>query len=569
GAQNALTLNGVVRDQAGNSLQSLQAANVVDNHRTVAAGTRTEAPKVLQVLLSAATDNTGNDITGNPLREGDVVTVTVVMSEAVTVSASGSSLPSLLLLVGEFEDHAIYASGSTTTQLRFTYTVPSVYNDPNGISILASDYVSELNNAILGGIQLNGGSIVSTRTNRAADLTLSAVQDNRYFKIDNTNPPVPILSLVSDTGVYATDRITNNPTINVLGLESTATWQYQVDSTSGSWLSGIGTSFTANSGIHTYFVQQTDTARNVSTRGLAIYTLDTTPPSALTVALASDTGVSNTDNISNNPTINIMGLQNGNTWSYQLDQLVGWLPGIGTSFIASAGGHSYRVRQIDAAGNSTSTTVSYTIQQIAPIAPVLVLASDTGSNPADGLTNIATVNVRLLLTTASWQYQVDSSAWMTGVGSSFTMASGAHSYAVQQMDLAGNTSIINPAVSYTLDTTAPLAATMMLMSDTGASPSDHITNNPVFVLIGLESTANWTYQVDGGTWSQPVASVSGSSFMAVSGIHTYTVRHTDLAGNSTDSVATYIYYPSVVAPDLSLMSDSGLNASDGLTNNPT
>ena len=132
--------------------------------------------------------------------------------------------------------------------------------------------------------------------------------------------------------------------------------------------------------------------------------------------------------------------------------------------------------------------------------PAISLASDTGRSASDGLTNNATINVTGLVTGGTWQYQVDSSGWQTGTGVSFIASSGAHSYSVRQSDLDGLTSNVTMAVTYTLDTTAPVAPTVGLAVDTGqpgvdATRSDGITSNPTVNVVGLESEASWMWNI--------------------------------------------------------------------------
>ncbi len=103
---------------------------------------------------------------------------------------------------------------------------------------------------------------------------------------DTTAPVAPTIALATDAGTSATDGITNVGTVNVTGLESGATWQYQIDG--GTWTTGTGTTFTASAGAHTYAVRQTDAAGNVSTLSTSLgVTLDTTAPIYLSAAAHS------------------------------------------------------------------------------------------------------------------------------------------------------------------------------------------------------------------------------------------------------------------------------------------
>lgn len=72
-------------------------------------------------------------------------------------------------------------------------------------------------------------------------------------------------------------------------------------------------------------------------------------------------------------------------------------------------------------------------------APILALASDTGTDSADRITSNGTVNVSGLETGASWQYSTDNgNSWTDGSGTSFTLSGdGAKVVAVRQTDMAG------------------------------------------------------------------------------------------------------------------------------------
>jgi hypothetical protein len=99
--------------------------------------------------------------------------------------------------------------------------------------------------------------------------------------------------LASDTGGSNSDGITNASTVNVGGLESGASWQYQIDG--GSWVTGSGTSFTLSGGSHTYAVHQTDVAGNVSAASASkTYELDTSAPLAPTIGMVAGDDIINT-----------------------------------------------------------------------------------------------------------------------------------------------------------------------------------------------------------------------------------------------------------------------------------
>ncbi|GBG13993.1 uncharacterized protein NMK_1549 [Novimethylophilus kurashikiensis] len=129
----------------------------------------TTVPTVGSVAISSATG-----VQNNFLNAGDVVSITVAMSESVVVTGT----PQLALNIGGTTVQANYASGSGSSSLVFTYTIQSNQTDTNGISLNAN------------GLSLNGGAINDAAGNLAT-LTYSAVADNASYKVDTTAPSTP------------------------------------------------------------------------------------------------------------------------------------------------------------------------------------------------------------------------------------------------------------------------------------------------------------------------------------------------------------------------------------------
>src|SRR5690606_38749790 len=120
-AADSLSLNGgSVTDTAGNAAVITHAA-VADNAGYVV---DTTAPTVSSIALSGAT-GAQNDT----LNAGDVLSVTVTMSEAATVTGT----PRLALNIGGTTVQAAYASGSGSDELVFQYTVQAATADLDGI----------------------------------------------------------------------------------------------------------------------------------------------------------------------------------------------------------------------------------------------------------------------------------------------------------------------------------------------------------------------------------------------------------------------------------------------------
>ena len=81
----------------------------------------------------------------------------------------------------------------------------------------------------------------------------------------------------------------------------------------------------------------TDQAGNISNASAArLFTLDTVAPTPPSVALAADTGISGSDRLTNNASINVGNLESGATWQYSTDSGTSWTSGTGTSFTVAA-----------------------------------------------------------------------------------------------------------------------------------------------------------------------------------------------------------------------------------------
>uniref|UniRef100_UPI00158AF1AF Ig-like domain-containing protein n=1 Tax=Burkholderia ambifaria TaxID=152480 RepID=UPI00158AF1AF len=178
-----------------------------------------------------------------------------------------------------------------------------------------------------------------------------------------------------------------------------------------------------------------------------------------------------------------------------------------------------------------------------------------GSNAADHITNVGTLNLSGIETGATVQYSVDNGAhWST----SFGALEGVNNVQVRQIDVAGNTSAAT-SFSFTLDTSAA-APGVALTTDSGSSGTDHITNVGTLNLTGVETGATVEYSTDGGhTWN--------TSFNAVEGVNDVQVRQTDVAGNTSAATSlSFTLDTLAAAPGVALTSDSGSSATDHISN---
>ncbi|WP_233465699.1 beta strand repeat-containing protein, partial [Burkholderia ambifaria] len=380
---------------------------------------------------------------------------------------------------------------------------------------------------------------------RQIDVAGNASAPSSFSFTLDTAAAAPGVALTSDSGGSSTDHVANVGTLNVTGIETGATVQYSIDN-GGHW----NTSFSAVEGLNNVQVRQVDVAGNTSSATSFSFTLDTSA-AAPGVALTSDSGGSSTDHVTNVGTLNLTGVETGATVEYSIDGGHTW----STSFNAVEGVNNVQVRQTDVAGNTSSaTSLSFTLDTSAA-APGIALTMDSGSNAADHVTNVGTLNLTGVETGATVDYSTDGGhTWST----SFNAVEGVNNVQVRQTDIAGNTSSAT-SLSFTLDTSAA-APGVVLTTDSGINSTDHVTNVGTLNLTGVETGATVEYSTDGGhTWN--------TSFNAVEGANDVQVRQTDIAGNTSAPTSfSFTLDTSSTAPGVALTSDSGSNTTDHVTN---
>ena len=403
------------------------------------------------------------------------------------------------------------------------------------------------------------------------------VSDNASlnFSLDATAPDAPSLSLETDTGSSASDAISTEAAVQVSGIARGNTWEYSVDGGSN-WQdgSGSGSGSVPEDGTYNVQVRQTDSAGNVSAIASLTLTRDTADPVAPSLSLSEDTGISASDALTNNGTVDVGALESGASWEYSLDGGSSWSTGSGNSFTASESGElSVRVRQTDVAGNtSTAGSLNYILDTEGPAAASLQLDQDSGTSASDSITNVGTVIVTNQESRATIEYSTDGSTWQTGCGNSFTLNhEGENTVRVRQVDEAGNTST-ETSLAFTLDKTAGARPSVSLHNDSGNS-SDGITTNGSVDISGIEDGATWEYKLSTASQWQ---SGSGNSidFSSLNdGEYTVEVRQVDVAGNQSLTGSTYFEVdtvdPAAAPSGLVLASDSGVNGSDSVTNDRT
>ncbi|WP_235116465.1 putative Ig domain-containing protein [Desmonostoc muscorum] len=391
-------------------------------------------------------------------------------------------------------------------------------------------------------------SITATITDAAGNQSVGSTA--RTFTLDTTAPVAPTINQVT------TDNIVNNAERNAGVIlfgnaEANSTVSVKWGSTTltttadenGNWSRVFTTAQIPTTGSTTITATAKDAAGNTSiagTRTVLIDTIANTP----SLSLVSDSGRSTTDKITNSGAVKLTGLESNATWEYSTDNGQNWLNGSRTSFTLTGDGvKAVVVRQTDLAGNTSTSTpnpFTFTLDTTAPAAPTInQVTTDNIVNNAERNAGVilsgsaeanSTVSVKwgntTLTTTAD-----ESGNWSRAFTTAQIPTTGSTTITATAKDAAGNTSIAGSG-TVVIDTIAN-TPTLSLVSDSGRSTTDKITNSGAVKLTGLESGATWEYSTDDG---QNWLNGAGTSFtLTGDGVKAVVVRQTDLAGNTSTS----------------------------------
>ena len=379
-------------------------------------------------------------------------------------------------------------------------------------------------------------TLAVTATDPAGNTSTTTVSWTR----DTTPPAQPNVQTPSSP---SNDQ---SPSFTVTDSDTVASWQCDVSGPSSASATTCGPTTTLNltgvaDGTYTVSVIAIDAAGNSSLAGTATYELDTTPPPAPSVsappALTKSRSV----------TVTINDAETGVTLTCEVTDPLGHVvssttcPANGT--FATPAGHpdgtyTLVVTAADAAGNTSSTTVTWVLDTTPPPAP-------TVSTPA-GLTKSTSVT----LTISDSESGVTFTCSFTGPGGAvlssgacpaggvFDTGSGAdgvYTVTVTATDPAGNTS--STTVSWTQDTTPPAQPNVRAP----VSPSND--RSPSFAVTDADTVTSWQCDVTGPS-TVTVSSCGPTTTVnltgAADGTYTVSVIAIDAAGNpSSAGTATY------------------------------
>ena len=573
-------------------------------------------------ITASVSDRAGNpgSATHDVTLNGDVPTITInTFAQDDIVNAAEHGTP----LVVSGTTNAPAGQTVTLTLNGKTYAA-TVQNDGTWSYTVSSADVAAL---------ADGGSYVINA--QVSNTIGNSASDNHTVTVDLTAPSmgISIDSLQNDTGLSATDFITNDSQVVVNGsltaqlgnnekaqisLDGGVTW-IDLTVTGTTWRYADGRTLT--DGTYQYQVRVIDNAGNVGATDSQDVVIDLTKPAATTITVDSitqDTGLSGSDFITSDNQISLKGtlgaaLGSGDHAQISLDGGVTWtdvsVSGLSWTYVdgrtLADGDYNYQLRVIDDAGNISATASQVvTIDTVAPDASKTIaidsISDDTGLSSSDFITRDTSLTLHgsLGATLADGEYaqiSIDGGVtWQNVIvtGNSWyyvdsrTLGNQTYDYYVRVVDAAGNVGA-SAHQQVTVDTIAPDAAITVSVDnitvDTGFDNNDFLTSSTSYTLhgtLGAELGAGEYVQVsmDGGT-TWVYATVSGTQWSysdtrtLTDGSHNYQVRVVDQAGNvgatTSQAVTVDTQAPQYGVTIDSISDDTGQSGSDFITMDTT
>ena len=469
------------------------AAGNVMNTTTVPSGTNNIAgSKAIVIDTTAPTVSSVTSSTSNSsYKVGDVISIQVLFSEAVTVSGT----PQLNLETGATDRAVNYTSGSGTNTLTFNYTVQ------------AGDTSADLTYVDTTSLVLNGGTIRDVALN-AATLTLAGATSvgslgaNSAFVVDTSAPTADLTAgsilssenaavTSSETGVayLVSDAINSGVAVtNLASITGAADnlWNSVAITTANTSTSLAATGLTPG----TYRLYTADAAGNLSAVSTNSVTVTLAAPGTPDLVAGSDLGSSSTDNATSDdtPEISISGLTIGAVITLTATPSSG--TAVVCTFTATATTGScpfttltngtYSVAATQTFNSITSSAATLTGLEInkttvaTPTTPDLDAASDSGSSATDNITSDITPKINVsgafsgtAVVTATKGSTSLSCTISTNTCDLPQLADGTWSISITDTDTAGNATT-SAALIITVDRTAP-SPTVATSSVTTAS----------------------------------------------------------------------------------------------------
>ncbi|WP_407485506.1 Ig-like domain-containing protein, partial [Acinetobacter baumannii] len=328
-------------------------------------------------------------------------------------------------------------------------------------------------------------------TDAAGNTSETAVQK---VVVDTTTPQAGELTLsdLNDTGVSATDQITQDKNFNLKleGQETGSQVTYLVSTDEGkTWQETTVAQKDLADGIYQYKAVVTDVAGNISETAIQKVVVDTTAPQAgkLTLSDLNDTGVSATDQITQDNSFTlklvqpiVIGEQAALLDHYEVSKDEGktWQETTADQKDLADGIYQYKVIVTDLAGNisesaiqkvvvDNSLNVESTTVIVKPITEdntislvekdqVISIRLEIANLPTDLNSSLTSVNTILGNVTYNFHFDEVTQEWVTEIPAEFLWSVEPQtniSIEISLTDQAGNTAIIKHTQNYNVDHT--------------------------------------------------------------------------------------------------------------------
>lgn len=571
----------------------------VPSANRIPAGTYNVIAKITDLAGNSSTDVTTNELTINPSN------VTIDLANNSTDDTGTSSTDNIT------SNRAPVVNGTATggdTSVKVTVVSGGVTYTYNSVAVSGGAYSLNLATTTPSSVIPTGSFPASGLPSGTVNLTVegnsSGAIGTNSFVIDYTAPATPTVTsqstwntkpTITGTGTFSTGDILK-VTINGITYTSgdgnlsynagAGTWSLTIPS--GNALS-VGTAYPTTATI-------TDAAGNVSPTGSGTTTITLpTVTGDLANTSASDTGTSNTDNLTSNRKPVITGTASddvvvtvtitsgGTTYTYNNVTVTSgnWSLDLSTASTTSgsafpASGLASGTATIGVTGNTTSATGSNTfvVDFTAPTTPTVVSQSTWNPTPTIsgtavvGAGDILKVTINSVTYTSgdgNLSYNSGNNTWSLVIPAGNALAVNAYPTTVAVTDAAGNTATGNGTTTITQPTvTGDLANTSY--SDTGTSSTDNITSNRKPIITGTASDdavvtvtitsggTTYTYNnvtVTAGNWSldlSTASTTSGAAFPAA-GLSSGTAD-IGVTGNTTGASGSNSFTVDFTAPTI-------------------
>lgn len=500
----------------------------------------------VHALTAQATDLAGN-------------TGAVSLALAVTVDTTAPAAPSTPNMTAA-TDTGSSAGDNITANTTPTFTGTAEANSTvtllDGTAVVGSAIATAGKWTITSATLTDGiHAIAATATDAAGNVSTISLPLTVTIATAVPPPSTPDMTATTDKGASSTDDITNDNTPTFTGTSAPTD---KITLYDGSTVVGTGTTNTSgvwtittstlSDGAHDIAATATDKAGNVSglTPALTVMIDTGVPlsPSAPDLLATSDTGASDTDNVTALKTPTFTGtaeagstviIYNGtaNVGTGIADQSGTWT--ITTAALAN-GVRSITAKSTDVAGNvsASSAPLLVTIDAAVPAAPSrpdLLAVSDTGSSSTDNITSIntptfnGTAEANAVITLMDDAGVIGTTTAVGGAWSIKTvpLADGVHNITATATDLAGNVSGVRTPLPVTIDTAPPAAPALTAGTATRITGSGEpgatvtvLNGSTIAGTAAVNSSGVWTWQ-----------------FTTATAVRTFTAVQVDKAGNTS------------------------------------